>query len=104
MQWFVPRGGLEAAHEVADAHAVLPGDVLKAKLVGEVFFEPVLDLQDDHILVQFLTAEADSSRRVAALHFIQNVSCHSLGHVGAAEASDEVDIEDRKSTRLNSSH
>ncbi|MNY23049.1 hypothetical protein D3C86_1566970 [compost metagenome] len=62
MQWLVTGGGLEAAHEVADAHAVFAGDVFEAELVGEVFFEPVLDLQDDHVLVQLLPAESNPSR------------------------------------------
>ena len=93
MQRLVAGGGLEAAHEVADAHAVLPGHVLEAELVGEMLFEPVLDLQDDHILVQLLPAETDPSRRIVALHFVKNIAGHGLGDVGAAEAFDQIDIE-----------
>ncbi|CNL83629.1 Uncharacterised protein [Mycobacterium tuberculosis] len=62
MQRLVTGGGLEATHEVADAHAVFAGDVFEAELVGEVFFKPVLDLQDDHVLVQLLPAKPNTSR------------------------------------------
>ncbi len=93
MQGFVAGGGLEAAHEVANAHAVLAGHVFEAELVGEVFFEPVLDLQDDHILMQFLAAKADASRGVTALHFIEDVPGYGLGDVGPAEALDQVDVQ-----------
>ncbi len=85
MQRFVAGSGLETTHEVADAHAVFAGHVFEAELVGEVFFEPMLDLQDDHVLVQLLPAETDPPRRIAALHFVKNVAGHSLGHVGAAK-------------------
>jgi hypothetical protein len=93
VQRLVAGGGLEAAHEVADAHAVVAGHVLEAELVGEVLFEPVLDLQDDHVLVQLLPAKADAPGRVAALHFVENVAGHGTGHVGAAETLDQVDIQ-----------
>ena len=62
MQGFVPRCDLEAAHEVADAHAVFTGHVFETKLVGKVLFEPVLDLQNNHVLMQLLPAEANAPR------------------------------------------
>lgn len=93
MQRFVARRGLEAAHEVADAHAVFARDVFKAEFVGEVLFEPMLDLQDDHVLVQLLPAKSHAPRCVAALDFVQDVSRNGLRHVGAAESLDQVDIE-----------
>lgn len=93
MQRLIAGGGLEAPHEVADAHAVLPGDVFEAEFVGKMLFEPMLDLQDDHVLVQLLPTKADTPRRVAALHFVENVTGHGLGDVGAAEAFDQVDIQ-----------
>ncbi|MNC82637.1 hypothetical protein D3C75_1362230 [compost metagenome] len=58
-----------------------------------MLFEPVLDLQDDHILMQLLSAEANAAGGIAALHFIQDVTGHGLGHVGAAETLDQIDIE-----------
>ena len=60
LQRLVAGGCLEAAHEVADAHAVFPRDVFEAELVGKVLFEPVLDLQDDHVLVQLLPTKTDA--------------------------------------------
>ncbi|MOA13994.1 hypothetical protein D3C78_1340690 [compost metagenome] len=93
MQRFVTGGGLEAAHEIADAHAMFPGNILEAEFIGEVLFEPLLDLQDDHVLVQFLPAEADPPWRIAALHFIQDIPRHGLGDVGATEAFNEVNVE-----------
>ena len=40
----------------------LPGDVFKAEFVGKVLFKPMLDLQDDHVLMQLLPAKPDPPR------------------------------------------
>ena len=69
------------------------GDVFEAELVGEMFFEPMLDLQDDHVLVQLLPTEPDTPRRIAALHLVKDVAGHGLRHVRAAEAFDQIDVE-----------
>ena len=61
MQGLVAGGALETAHEVADAHAVVARYVLEAELVGEVLLQPVLDLQDDQVPVQLLSAKAHAS-------------------------------------------
>ena len=70
MQRFVAGCGLEAAHEVANAHAMLAGHVLKAKLLGKMLLQPLLDLQYGHVLMQFLTAEANDAGGIAALYFV----------------------------------
>ncbi|MNJ52536.1 hypothetical protein D3C77_478770 [compost metagenome] len=67
--------------------------ILEAELVGKMFFEPLLDLQDVQVLMQLLPAKTHASRGVAALHFIEGVAGHRLGDVGAAEAFDQVDIQ-----------
>ncbi|MNR54255.1 hypothetical protein D3C85_1744100 [compost metagenome] len=72
---------------------MFPGNVLEAEFIGEVLFQPLLDLQDDHVLVQFLPAEADPPWRIAALHLIQDIPRNGLGDVGATEAFDEIDVE-----------
>ena len=46
MQRLVAGGGLKAPHEVADAHAVLAGDVLEAEFLCVVGLKPFPDLQD----------------------------------------------------------
>ncbi|MNJ55748.1 hypothetical protein D3C77_512660 [compost metagenome] len=72
---------------------MVAGHVLEAELVGEMLFEPVLDLQDDQVLVQFLPAKAHAPRGVVALHFVEDVAGHRLRHVGAAESLDQVDVQ-----------
>ncbi|MNF68680.1 hypothetical protein D3C84_505430 [compost metagenome] len=93
VQGFVAGGALEAAHEIADAHAVFAGHVLEAELVGEVLLQPLLDLQDGQVVVQLLPAEADAPGGVVALHFVEDVAGHALGHAGAAVTLDQVDVE-----------
>ncbi|RMV63912.1 HTH-type transcriptional regulator glxA [Pseudomonas syringae pv. pisi] len=93
MQRLVACGGLKAAHEIANAHAVLTGHVFKAELVGKVLFQPVLDLQNDHVLMKLLTAKTDSPRRVGATHFIEDVAGDGLGDIGAAEALDQINVQ-----------
>ncbi|MNC34236.1 hypothetical protein D3C75_826610 [compost metagenome] len=58
-----------------------------------MFFEPVLDLQDDQVLVQLLPAKAHAPGGVVALHFVEDVAGHGAGHVGATEAFDQVDVQ-----------
>ncbi len=72
---------------------MLAGDVFKAKFVGKVLFKPMLDLQNHHVLMQFLPAKTDSPRRIRAAHFVENVAGDGLGDVGATEALDQVDVE-----------
>ncbi|MCY1401760.1 hypothetical protein D9M71_168830 [compost metagenome] len=69
------------------------GNVLETEFVGEMRFQPLLDLQDYQVLVQFLPTEANAPRGVVALHFVERVTGHGLGDVGAAEALDQVDIQ-----------
>ena len=92
VQGFVAGGQLKPAHKVADAHAVIARDVFEAELVGEVLFEPMLDLQDDHVLVQLLATKADTPRGVVALHLVKDVAGHGLGDIGAAKTLDHVDV------------
>lgn len=93
VQRLVAGSGLEAPHEVADAHAVVAGDVLETELVGEVVFQPLLDLQDRRVMVQLLSAEADAPWGVAALYFVEGIPGHRLGHRSAAETLDQIDVE-----------
>lgn len=93
VQRLVAGSGLEAPHEVADAHAVVAGDVLETELVGEVVFQPLLDLQDRRVMVQLLSAEADTPWGVAALYFVEGIPGHRLGHRSAAETLDQIDVE-----------
>jgi len=92
MQGFVACRQLEAPHKITNAHAVLASHVLEAELVGKVFFELVLDLQNDHVLMQLLPAKPDAAGGVVALHFIQDVACDGLGNIGATEAFDQVNV------------
>ena len=91
MQRFVAGGSLEAAHEVTNAHAVLAGDILKAKLLGKMLLQPLLNLQYGHVLMQFLTAEANNAGGIAALYFVQGIACDRLGYLASAELFDQVD-------------
>jgi len=93
VQRLVTCRALEAAHEVADAHAVVAGHILEAELVGEVFLQPMLDLQNDQVLMQLLPAKAHAPRGVVALHFVEDVAGRGAGHIGAAEALDQVDVQ-----------
>ncbi|MNH18786.1 hypothetical protein D3C79_785030 [compost metagenome] len=93
MQRLVTGGALEAAHEVADAHAVVARYIFEAELVGKVFFKPLLDLQDDQVLVQLLAAKSHTPRGVVALHLVEDVAGHRLGDIGAAETLDQVDVQ-----------
>ena len=52
---------------------MVAGDVLETELVGEVVFQPLLDLQDRRVMVQLLTAEADTPWGVAALYFVEGI-------------------------------
>ena len=67
--------------------------ILEAELVGEMLLQPVLDLQDDQVLVQLLAAEAHAPWRVVALHFVEDVAGHGTRHIGAAETLDQVDVQ-----------
>ncbi|MNF63805.1 hypothetical protein D3C84_455170 [compost metagenome] len=72
---------------------MLTRHILEAELVGEVLFQPLLDLQDSHVVVQLLAAEADAARSVAALYLVEDVAGYRLGDTGAAETLDQVDVE-----------
>ncbi len=93
VQGLVAGGRLETTHEVADAHAVFACDILEAKLVREMRFEPFLDLQYAGVEVELLAAEADSARAVVALHFEQHVARHALGDVRATEALHQIHVQ-----------
>src|ERR1700712_5461 len=43
--------------------------------------------------MQLLPAETHTPRRIAALHFIEDIPGHCLPHIGAAEALDQVDVQ-----------
>jgi len=53
----------------------------------------MLDLQDDHVLVQLLAAKADAPRGVIALYFVKDVAGYGLGDIGAAKTLDHVNVE-----------
>lgn len=93
MQRLVARSGLEAPHEVADAHTVFSCNVLKAELFGKMLFEPLLDLQDNHILMQFLPTEPHPSWHIVALHFVKNIAGDCLSNVGSAKTLDQINVQ-----------
>ena len=72
---------------------MIAGHVFEAKLIRQMVFEPVLDLQDDHVLMQFLPAKTDTSGGVVTLNLVQDVTGHGLGNIGAAEALDQINVQ-----------